>query len=290
MRTLYDFLGALPDDDAESLRAAFRKAAKGAHPDVNPGDPDAALRFRQLVRAHDILSDEEQRATYDRLLDLVRQERAVAPKRVAAAAIWRVTNGIAWGVIFVAGTLVASVGGYVLSGLVNATDRAPAQMTQVSAHEPPQAPAVTIGLSPSRGLIDRSDTLETVDAPMKLDENPADFKQATAPNAAAPAEQSPIVATEGAHAPRVRDFATNDAKHYRERGVLAYRTGDLHLALVDFDLAIQFDPNSPDAYIDRAIVFYRMGDRKRAFADVAQAKRIHHELNRVKTLPIASAP
>ena len=88
MRTLYDFLGALPDDDAESLRAAFRKAAKGAHPDVNPGDPNAALKFRQLVRANEILSDEKQRAAYDRLLDLARLEQQAAPKRVAAAAIF----------------------------------------------------------------------------------------------------------------------------------------------------------------------------------------------------------
>ena len=46
------------------------------------------------------------------------------------------------------------------------------------------------------------------------------------------------------------------------------------LALIDFDLAIKLDPNVSDAYIDRAIIFRRMGDLKRAFADVAQAKRI----------------
>jgi curved DNA-binding protein CbpA len=287
MRTLYDFLGALPDDDAENLRAAFRKAAKRAHPDLNPGDPDAPLKFRQLVRANDILSDEKQRAAYDRLLALALREREVARKRVAAAAIWRVTNGIAWGVIFVAGALVVSVGGYALFGLVDATARAPAQMTQVFGHEP-QAPAVTTGLSHTRGLTDRPNKLETVGAAMKLNEDPADFKQATAPNADAPAAQ--VSATESAPVPRVRDFATDDARHYRERGILAYRIGDLHLALVDFDLAIQYDPNSPDAYIDRAIVFYRLGDRKRAFADVTQAKRIHQESNRSKALPVASAP
>ena len=50
MKTLYDLLNALPDDDAESLRAAFRKAAKANHPDNNPGEPDAPLRFRRIVR------------------------------------------------------------------------------------------------------------------------------------------------------------------------------------------------------------------------------------------------
>ena len=39
MDTLYDLLGALPHDDAESLRSAFRRAVKGAHPDLRPGDP-----------------------------------------------------------------------------------------------------------------------------------------------------------------------------------------------------------------------------------------------------------
>ena len=57
MDTLYDLLGALPRDDAEGLRAAFRRAVKGAHPDLRPGDPDAALKFRQIVRANEILID-----------------------------------------------------------------------------------------------------------------------------------------------------------------------------------------------------------------------------------------
>ena len=61
MKTLYDLLGALPDDDAESLRAAFRKAVKANHPDRNPGDPGAEEKFRRIVRANAILSDERQR-------------------------------------------------------------------------------------------------------------------------------------------------------------------------------------------------------------------------------------
>ena len=287
MKTLYDFLGALPDDNAESLRVAFRRAAKGAHPDLNPADPDAGLKFRQLVRANEILSDEEQRAAYDRLLVLARREQAAPPKRAAAAAICRITDGVAYGVIFIASALLVSVGGYMLLGFVGATPRAPAQMTQVFTHEPLQATAITTGLSSTRGQPDQHNELEAAASPEKLGEDPEDLKQATALSAAAPA---PVPASAIATVPRVRDFATNDAKHYRERGISAYRIGDLHLALVDFDLAIQYDPNSPDAYIDRAIVFYRMGDRKRAFADVAQAKRMHRESNRSNALPIAAAP
>jgi curved DNA-binding protein CbpA len=61
METLYDLLGALPNDDADDLRAAFRRAVKRAHPDVNPDDPDAGLKFRRIVRANEILGDAEQR-------------------------------------------------------------------------------------------------------------------------------------------------------------------------------------------------------------------------------------
>jgi hypothetical protein len=80
MGTLYDLLGALPNDDAEGLRTAFRKAAKATHPDLNPDNPEAALRFRQLVRAHDILSDAEQRATYDQLLAVATRPPPPPPK------------------------------------------------------------------------------------------------------------------------------------------------------------------------------------------------------------------
>ena len=89
MTTLYDLLGALPDDDADGLRAAFRKAAKASHPDVNPGNPDAAERFRRIVRANAILSDEQQRAAYDRLLEVARRQQGRKPKRSNSGTIRR---------------------------------------------------------------------------------------------------------------------------------------------------------------------------------------------------------
>jgi hypothetical protein len=53
-------------------------------------------------------------------------------------------------------------------------------------------------------------------------------------------------------------------------------------------LAIQQDPTCSDCYVDRGIVFHRMGDLKRAFSDVAEAKRID-ALNRNRTLSDAGA-
>ena len=74
MTTLYDLLGALPGDDAADLRKAFREAVKGSHPDIHPNDPEAALNFRLIIHAMEILGDPEQRAAYDHLLELARRE------------------------------------------------------------------------------------------------------------------------------------------------------------------------------------------------------------------------
>jgi DnaJ domain len=73
MQNLYDLLGLRPDDDAETLKKAFRKAAKASHPDHHGDDPQAAARFRQISEAYEILRDPEQRAAYDRLLEFERR-------------------------------------------------------------------------------------------------------------------------------------------------------------------------------------------------------------------------
>jgi curved DNA-binding protein CbpA len=68
METLYDVIGARRDDDVESLKNAYRKAAKANHPDLHAGDPDAAVRFTRVTAAYSVLRNAEQRAAYDRLL------------------------------------------------------------------------------------------------------------------------------------------------------------------------------------------------------------------------------
>ncbi|MEH2536379.1 MULTISPECIES: J domain-containing protein [unclassified Bradyrhizobium] len=112
MGTLYDLLGALPSDDAEELRKAFRKAAKATHPDINPDDPDAALRFRELMRAYDILTDTEQRATYDQLLAI-----ALQPPATKAIQTYETVRKVASNTM--AATVISAVlvGGYTVFGL-----------------------------------------------------------------------------------------------------------------------------------------------------------------------------
>ena len=113
MRMLYDLLGALPSDDAEGLRTAFRKAAKATHPDINPDDPDAALRFRELVRAYDILTDSEQRATYDDLLAIALQP----PSATKAVHTYEVIGKVASNTMAASVISAVLVGGYVLFGM-----------------------------------------------------------------------------------------------------------------------------------------------------------------------------
>ncbi len=62
----YETLGVRRDDSEETIRKAYRKLAKRYHPDLNPGDKQAAERFKAINAANDILSDKEKRARYDR--------------------------------------------------------------------------------------------------------------------------------------------------------------------------------------------------------------------------------
>jgi curved DNA-binding protein CbpA len=275
LKTLYELLGALPDDDAKRLRAAYRKAAKANHPDSNPGDPDAPERFRQIVRAYAILGDEQQRATYDRLLGLARQQQDSERERgISSSTIRKIAPDAA------AITLLSAafIGVYLLLGYRFNASLFSAQPVEVSRREPAQtAAAISKELSELTGRAGLRDKAEDAGTPNDP-ENPEAAKETAAPTAHAAKENADNVPAT-ASVPVARDFGVNDAKDYRERGIMAYRRGDIYLALIDFDLAIDLNPQFSDAYIDRSIVFYRMGQFDRAFADIARAKRID-DLNR----------
>ena len=66
MKDPYDILGVQRTADEAAIRAAYRKLAKKHHPDVNPDKPDAAARFGEISSAHELLSDKEKRARFDR--------------------------------------------------------------------------------------------------------------------------------------------------------------------------------------------------------------------------------
>lgn len=62
----YELLGVRKSASANDLRRAYQKLARRLHPDLNPGDPVAADRFRDVTRAFDVLADPQRRAAYDR--------------------------------------------------------------------------------------------------------------------------------------------------------------------------------------------------------------------------------
>ena len=287
MATLYDLLEALPDDDADGLRAAFRKAAKACHPDVNPGDPEAAERFRRIVRANAILSDGQQREAYDRLLEVARRQQSREPKRSNFSGMIR---RLAADAIASAAVSAVLVGGYLLFKPVDGRSIASAQMTDMSSmsrREPAQAPTAT-KITDAHSRSGQHDQLAVAGADVTFGVNLRNVEAPTKPDGIAPAATTGI-APASAHASPARDVGIKDAEYYRERGILAYRNGDLVIALANFDLAIDMDPSLSDSYINRGIVFRRLGDLKRALADVAEAKRIEN-LNRNKSASGARAP
>jgi molecular chaperone DnaJ len=62
---LYDLLGVRPDADVDDIKRAYRRLARRLHPDINPGDAVAAVRFRAVVEAYETLSDPVRRLEYD---------------------------------------------------------------------------------------------------------------------------------------------------------------------------------------------------------------------------------
>ena len=63
----YKILGVDKKASEKDIKKAYRKLARQYHPDVNPGNPDAESKFKEINEAHEILSDKEKRQKYDEL-------------------------------------------------------------------------------------------------------------------------------------------------------------------------------------------------------------------------------
>ena len=62
----YQLIGVKRDAAPGEIKKAYRKLARKFHPDVNPGNPEAEARFKQIQEAYSVLSDTEKREQYDR--------------------------------------------------------------------------------------------------------------------------------------------------------------------------------------------------------------------------------
>ncbi|KAF6256007.1 hypothetical protein COO60DRAFT_1702519 [Scenedesmus sp. NREL 46B-D3] len=65
--TLYETLGVAQDASERDIKKAYRQKALKLHPDVNKA-PDAQAQFLEVKNAFGVLSDQQQRAQYDRKL------------------------------------------------------------------------------------------------------------------------------------------------------------------------------------------------------------------------------
>lgn len=63
----YSVLGIAPGASEEEIKSAYRRLAKKHHPDLNPGDAEAARKMQEINAAYDQLRNPSQRhGAYDR--------------------------------------------------------------------------------------------------------------------------------------------------------------------------------------------------------------------------------
>ncbi len=61
----YEVLGIARDASADEIKSAYRRLARRYHPDVNPNDPAAEEKFKEIGSAYAVLSDPDKRRRFD---------------------------------------------------------------------------------------------------------------------------------------------------------------------------------------------------------------------------------
>lgn len=64
-RNLYGVLGVSPSASQEQIRTQYRVLVKKYHPDLHPGDANAARMMEQVNAAYDVVGNTEERRQYD---------------------------------------------------------------------------------------------------------------------------------------------------------------------------------------------------------------------------------
>ncbi|CAJ1355183.1 unnamed protein product [Effrenium voratum] len=75
----YDILGVKPGSLPADIRKAYYKAALQVHPDKNPDNEEAKVRFQQLANAYRVLSDPQLREHYDQMGSTVEEPPCIDP-------------------------------------------------------------------------------------------------------------------------------------------------------------------------------------------------------------------
>lgn len=61
----YEILNVSKTASGIEIKRAYRKLAMKYHPDRNPGDKEAEIKFKEISEAYEILSDDSKRSRYD---------------------------------------------------------------------------------------------------------------------------------------------------------------------------------------------------------------------------------
>jgi DnaJ-class molecular chaperone len=65
----YEALGLSRGASIDEIKKAYRKLARKYHPDMNPGDPSAEDKFKEVSEAYEVLTDPEKKKMYDQFGD-----------------------------------------------------------------------------------------------------------------------------------------------------------------------------------------------------------------------------
>ena len=71
-KDFYKVLGVSQNASIDEIKKNYKKLARENHPDLNPGDPEAEKRFKDISEASSVLADDKKRQEYD-------QVRAMGP-------------------------------------------------------------------------------------------------------------------------------------------------------------------------------------------------------------------